>query len=287
MAASARWRVMLREPLVHFVAIGVVLFVAERLIVTRDEPPGGPRAPSVAEPETRRVAVTRAVREEIAASWTQLHEREPTAQELEAAIEQWIDDEVLYREGRRRGLEQDDPRVRARVAGKMAFVLREAVVVPEPSDAELRSWLEAHRDRYAEQERVDFTQVFVSGEDEAAQVRARELHAQLAAGASPTRMGEVFSGGRRYRRRTCADLARTFGERFAAGVRTQPLATWAIHPSRFGQHIVRVESRTAPGAVSFEALRPDLRHDWMEARRERETLRAVRGLRRDWDVVRE
>lgn len=266
----------------HFLLVGAALFGLDAL--TRGTP--SPSGAGVEEP--RRVVVTRAIVDELAAAFRTEHGRAPSRAELDAAVAQWVDDEVLYREGRRRGLERDDPRTRARVASRMAFVLRAQSVIPEPTEGELRAWLAAHADRFAVPERIDFTHVFVGGDDAAARARANELLGALSAGASPARLGDTFSGGRHYRGRTVPDLSATFGETFAQGVRRQREGTWALHVSRFGQHVVRVERRTAASGTSdFASLRADVRHDWLEARRDRETRAAIAKVRARWEIVRE
>ncbi|MCC7536160.1 MAG: peptidyl-prolyl cis-trans isomerase [Deltaproteobacteria bacterium] len=278
----SRLRAVVREPLVHFLLVGGALFALDALAR------GTPSAPGAAPEEPRRVVVTRAVADELAAAFRTEHDRAPSPAELDAAVARWVDDEILYREGRRRGLERDDPRTRARVASRMAFVLRAQSVIPEPSDRELRAWLAAHADRFAVPERIDFTHVFVRGDDEVARARAHELLGTLTAGASPTRLGDTFSGGRHYRGRTVRDLSATFGEAFALGVREQREGTWALHVSRFGQHVVRVEGRTvATATADFASLRADVRHDWLEARRDRETRAAIAKVRARWEIVRE
>lgn len=276
---ASAWRRLAREPLLHFLLVGGAIFAVDR-VLHHDRTPR-------ADASERRLVVTPAVREELARGWSGEHGRSPTTPELDGLVARWIDDEILYREGRRRGLERDDPRVRARVASKMAFVLEAEVIVPEPTDAELRAWLAAHEEAFAEAERVDFVHVFVAGQDDAARARAQVLLSELRAGATPIRLGDTFSGGRHYRRRTIADLGRTFGEAFARGVQVQALGTWALHASRYGQHVVRIERHTRAAAADFASVRGDVRYDWIENRRAVETSRALAALRSRWEVVRE
>ena len=278
-------RKLLREPLVHFLIVGALIFAVHRLVAPVQRP--DPRAARSADSLDRRLVVDASVRTAIAEQWTQSHGREPTPVELEEQVARWIDDELLYREGVARGLDRDDPRVRERVAYKMAHVVRAQAVVPEPSQQELLAWFEQHRDKWATEELYDFVHVFVAGDDEAARARITDLAAKLQGGADPSGMGDTFSGGRRYRRRKLDDLAKAFGDEFVSGMERQPEGSWVVRRSRHGMHAVRVEARTPARAPDFAAVEADVRKDWEAARRGEVFEEAMRALRARWQVVRQ
>ncbi|HEX5059184.1 MAG TPA: peptidylprolyl isomerase, partial [Kofleriaceae bacterium] len=185
-----------------------------------------------------------------------------------------------------RGLDRDDPMIHQRIAGRMSYVLEQAIVMPEPTDAELRAWFDAHRDQWSVAEHLDFTHVFIAGSDDAANQRADEIAAALAAGASPDRLGDTFSGGLRYRGRKLTDLALQFGDDFVTGLATQPIGTWVKRRSRHGLHIVRVDRVDAAKPADFAAARLDVRKQWLDARRGQELGVALRRLRDGWTIER-
>jgi peptidyl-prolyl cis-trans isomerase C len=258
-----------REPLLHFVLFGGVLFAIDRL--TGDET------------VDRTIEVSADLRSELARQWSATHDGPPPEGELDRLVEEWIDDEVLYREGLARGLDRDDPSVRGRVAAKMGIIVRSEVIVAEPSDEELRAFFEGDRARWAEPARIDFTHVFVADADRA---RAEELLALVRSGATPSGLGDRFSGGRRYRGRRVVDLARAFGDDFARGLDAQPIGAWEIRASRFGLHVLRVDAHTQGRAPSLSDVRADVRRAWMDERRAREVRRAMRSLRERWEIER-
>jgi hypothetical protein len=272
-----------REPLVHFLAIGVVLFAVH---AWRGEPAAPrPEAPAVVAAE-RAVVVDGAAQAVIAERATRRLGRAPDAAELADETERWIDEEILYHEAIARGLDRDDPMIHERIASRMAYVLEQAIVVPEPDEASLRAWFDAHGDRWDVPERVDFVHVFVAGDDAAARARRDELAAQLAAGAAPERLGDRFSGGHRYRGRRLEDLARAFGDAFADGLLAQAPGTWQPRASRHGLHLVRLD-RVEPARVAdFAAARLDVRKAWIDERRAAELAAALGELRRGWEIVR-
>ena len=278
----------MREPLVHFVAAGAILFGIDAWRTPAPAPPEQPSAtPRVTAPqETTTISVTGDVIAMLTDTAARRFGRTPTPAEVAGEVERWIDEEVLYREALARGLERDDPVIRERIASRMRYVLEQAANVPEPSDAELRAWFDAHRERWAVPERIDFTHVFVAGRDDAAAVRIDQLAAALAAGAPPETLGDPFSGGRRYRGRRVADLAQIFGDEMVFGLASQPIATWQRRRSRYGMHLVRVDKVEPARDADFAAARLDVRKAWRDARAGSELAAAVQRLRARWQVVR-
>lgn len=268
-------RSSLREPALHFVLVGAALFALHATVA------------GDLEEEPARIVVDRAVRAELADAIAHRRARPATEAEIEAAVDGWIDEEVLYREALARGLDRGDPRVRALVAYTMRSVLEAQTRVPEPSEAELRAYFEADAGRWARKPRIDLTHVFVEGDDDDARARAGELAEQLRRGASPAGLGDTFSGGRRYRGRRPEDLAEQFGADFVAGVQEQPIGAWAVHRSRFGMHVVRVDARRAGSTADLASVRAAVRDAWMEERERAAVEAAIEELRARWEIVRE
>ncbi len=295
------WKAVVREPLVHFVVLGIVLFAIDAW----RSPPPPPAAPASARPTPsvtppndatvdraldrsldRSIVIDLETTARIAEQATRRFGRAPTAAELADETERWIDEEVLFREAVARGLDRDDPVIHQRVAERMSYVLQQSAIVPEPTEADLRAWFDAHRDSLGAPERIDFTHVYVAGTDAAATARIDELAAALAAGASPDTMGDRFSGGRRYRGRKLVDLAQAFGDEFVAGLATLAPATWVRRRSRHGLHLVRIDRAEAGRAADFATARLEVRRAWIEARRATEVAAALRRLRAGWQIVR-
>ena len=284
------WKAIAREPLVHFVAIGAVLFAIDALRAEPAEPEVPvAREPAVAtparsEPMQRSIVIDSAVRTQIAAAAERRLGRAPSADELADQTQRWIDEEVLYREAVARGLDREDPVIHERIATRMSYVLEQAAIVPEPSEAELRARFEQRRERWAVPEHVDFTHVFVAGSDAAATARADELEQALAAGAAPERLGDRFSGGHRYRGRRVADLAQAFGDEFVAGLATQKPGSWVRRRSRHGIHLGRIDRVDAPRDADCARARLDVRKEWLDARRATELAAAMKRLREAWTI---
>ncbi len=283
-AVSVGLRDVVREPLVHFILIGAALFGLDRAVQ------GGERAVAdelrSAPAQDGAIVVDDGVREALVQSWTRTHSAPPTSAELGELIERWVDEEVLYREGVRRGFADNDPEIHDRVADQMRYALQQGATVPDPSEAQLRAWFEAHAEALQQPGRIDFTQVFVEGDDASAEVRARALLVLLEDGAQPAGLGDTFAGGRRFRGRKLADVTERFGASFASGLDTEPLQTWTLRRSSFGLHLVRVDRVQAGSTPGFDAVREEVVHGWRQDQQAQRLAEATLGLRKRWTVVR-
>ena len=116
---------MSRHPLLSFFALGAVLFVVDAWL--------RPPAAVVLAPE-RIEALT----------------AELDGEAAEAAVQAWIDEELLVREARRLGLDEGDPIVRRRLVQKVRFLHERAGT---PSDEALELFLAEHAECYTTEPR--------------------------------------------------------------------------------------------------------------------------------------
>jgi len=158
---------LLREPLLHFLLLGAVLFV----IFGR----GGPE-PSAGGTE---IVVTTTDIQRIAAGFSATWQRPPSENELQGAINDYIREEVLYRTGLSLGLDKDDTIVRRRIRQKMDFFLEDTV--REPDGSELRAFFDANANKFRVEPRISFRQVFLSSKRSNPKADAEALLPQLVA----------------------------------------------------------------------------------------------------------
>lgn len=266
----SRW---LREPLVHFVLLGSVVFAVHQWVAP-------PRL-------TNRIVVSDAILRGLRQEHLRQNGALPTPEEEAALIQRFVDNEILYREAIAEGLDRGDLIVRRRLVQKMEFVLEGEEPIPEPTDAALQAYLEAHAERYAVAARVALTQVFVSTDQHGADTErtAAALRQQLEAGADPSTLGDPFLRGREFSPRTERDLAGIFGAAFAAQVMTLPAGGWSAPlRSSYGLHLVRVTERAAGRQPSLNEVRTEVLRDWQEERRGAADAAALARLRQRYEV---
>jgi hypothetical protein len=255
----------LREPLMHFLLLGALLFVAHRLFVAHKD-------------AERVVVVPRALASELAAEFRAKAGRAPEPAELSAAVDKWKRDEVAYREGMRLGLDKNDPVVRERVADKLRQVESKLGAARQPSDAELDAWLVAHRERYDTPARYDFEHYFASKQAGDAEGRARRILVDLTEGRTPEDVGDAFSEGRQLIGRSEGDVQRLFGPAFERGLEGLAVGQWSLLESAAGFHAVRLQDRVARQPAAREARRAELTRDLLSAEREQGSSAALQAL---------
>lgn len=247
---------MLREPLVHFLVLGTALFLVQRWV-----------APPAA---AREIVVSAAALQGMRQDFKRRTGREPSATDEAGFVDRYLDDEVLVREALGLGLDRGDIIVRRRLLQKMEFLLETSELVPEPTEAELGAFVQAHAERYATPARVSFTHVLVSTalHPTDAGAVATSLRTALEGGADPATVGDPFIRGREIRLHTQPELGAIFGPPFAAEVMQLPAGAWSAPVrSSFGWHLVRVSEQRPGAAAAVADVRERALVDWRAAQR--------------------
>jgi hypothetical protein len=259
----------IREPLLQFLAIAAVLFTANSLIHGPDQ-----RVPG------DRISISPGRVQQIADSYRLLSGRAPSRTELQALVDDFVDEEIDYREAIAMGLDADDTIVRRRMRQKLEFLVEDAQGIAEPSDADLSAWLRTHADQYRVPERISFRQVLASSDTRGAgdaRAEATAFLGKLRSGVDPSTLGDASMLPAALPLTTAEGVAALFGDAFAETLFKQTSDGW-LGPvtSPFGAHNVLILSREVARAPALNEVRDKLRSDWIEAKRRaaRETFQA-------------
>ena len=261
-----RW---LRDPLVAFVLLGIGVFALDGWLA------GSETARPVIE-------ITPDEVERLRARWIAQWGGEPTESELQTLIDQAVDEEILYREAQRLGLDRDDAIVRRRLAQKLTFILEDAGETGPPSLAEVEEYYAQHAERYRRPGRTTFDHMFLSGDrrtDPAGDAGAllRDLRVD---DDGWQRLGDPFMLARTYADRSDREIAGLFGKAFADAVAERPAGDWnGPVESTYGMHLVRVNGRTPSRAPALAEVRNRVIADLREDRRRERSLAAYQELR--------
>jgi hypothetical protein len=249
----------LREPLLHFVVLGAVLFAVDYYLFGRADDP-------------RTIVVDSAVDAGAIQVFRTERNRAPDEAELYALRQIWLDNEVLYREGLALGVDKGDPAIRDRVVFKMLSVVNAGLKRPPFDDQVLRDWFEKNRARYDEPIRLDFQEAVLSGDRSESAVRS--LVASLNDGAP----ADVDAGLRVFRGRPYASIEQSYGPDLAKSLAEAPVGEWRAQSTNAGWRAMRVESVTPAKPAEFERLRGVILQDWTDAIMAEQRTAAVRAL---------
>jgi hypothetical protein len=270
---------ILHEPLVHFLLLGAVVFGVFALVGERD------RA------QTGQIVVTPGHIEHLTVSFTRTWQRPPTASELAGLIEDYIREEVLYREAVAMGLDRDDTIVRRRLRQKLEFLTEEAAETASPSDAELQAFLHEHADAFRVEPRLAFRHVYLSRErrGDTIDATARELLAQLATSAAATdtaALGDPFLLPHAFVLLSRHEITRLFGDAFATQMQHLEPGRWTGPiESAYGLHLVFIHERTDGRLPALDEIRQAVQREWLTACRKELNEQFYQRLRSRYTVV--
>jgi parvulin-like peptidyl-prolyl isomerase len=285
---AASLRRLLREPLVHFVLAGAVLFAAFALV-------RGPR-PSAADDSTivvdRRALLTymqyRANAFDAATFEAALDAM--SEQDLAQLIDDYVEEEALYREAKTLGLDGSDYVIRQRMIQKIKFLLGDAAAPDAKVEASaLNEYFAAHKREYAIEPSVTFTHVFFDAErrggDEHARADAEravhELNAAHAQFNDAPGHGDRFPFLKNYVDRTFDYVASQFGQEFAAELATlKPGEVWqGPLRSAYGEHAVLLTRRTELRLPALDEIRDRVEGDYLRERADAELKKLTETVR--------
>lgn len=258
-----------REPLLHFVVAGVILFAAFAYFR------GGESAD-----DDRTIVVDRRALLTFLQYRANAFDPETfgsaldgmTDTELDELVDAYIDEEILYREARQLGLEASDNIIRQRMVQKMSFLMADIAAADLPADeAALEAYFSENIEAYAIQPWVTFTHVFfdaqkrgADGARMAAAEARRELDARGAGFNDATGLGDNFPFLRNYVERTFEYVASHFGYDFVAEIETlDPSSSEWQGPFRsaYGEHVILLTERVERALPGLDEVRDTVERD--------------------------
>jgi len=249
-------RRLLREPLLHFALLGAAIFGAYRLVA----PPAS---------EASEIVITADRISSIAAQFSASHAgRPPHEDELRAAIDAYVRDEMLYREGLALGLDRDDPVVRNRVRQK-AELLSEDALTSVPTDRDLETYLAEHQAEFDIPARVSFQQIYIDPGrhegDDLTMVVTRVRQA-LTLGRQPNVLGDRTLLPATMTRVLPHDVEAAFGSDFARQLAAIDGDGWqGPLTTSYGLHLVRITHRGEPTRATLADARDVVAREWSRA----------------------
>jgi len=246
---------LLREPLMHFLLLGALIFAVF----------GHGSSENAA---NRQIVVSRVDVDRLAAAFSRTWNRPPDPNELQAQLQDYIREEVLYREALQLGLDKDDSIIRRRLRQKMEFLFEDTV--PTPQEAELRAYYQSHIEKFRTASLISFRQVFVSTRrGNAAEPDAQQILARLVADTpGAAEQADTLLLGQTFSRTPLDRIAALFGDDFAHGLAGAAPAHW-VGPLRsaYGLHLVLVTALEPAAMPPFEQVRPAVEREWFAERR--------------------
>jgi hypothetical protein len=259
-----------REPLLHFIVFGAVLFGVDHAIN------GSPD-------DARVIVVDQAVDQEALKVFKEARGREPNADELYALRRVWLDNEVLYREGLALQMDKGDKAIRDRVIFKSLSMINAGLKRPPVDDAVLRQWFEQNRVKYDEPPRYDFQEAVLAGDasEEAAMAFATALNTGKP---GEEKAGDEKAGLRIFKARPHPTIVQSYGPEFAQALQALPPGQWRALRQGDGWRVLRLDAAAAARPASFDTLRGVVLQDWTDSVMAEQRSAAVRQIAKKYIV---
>lgn len=259
-------RRLAQDRLIWFVVLGAVLFAADRGLEARQD---------------NVIEISLPLVEKLVAQWEGQTKRRPNARELDALIEGYIREEILVREAKRLGMDDDDVIIRRRLAQKVEFMMADDVVDALPDKAALQAFFNDNRAAYDAPESLSWRHVFTDSEAEAVSLM-RKLNRN---DENWRQEGRPFMLNRDYAQQTEIELSRLMGTEFAAALFDLPPGRWAGPvASAYGWHVVKLDARQEAKAADFDRMVERVARDWQQAQRQNAMAAAWQDLRRQYEI---
>ena len=233
----------------------------------------------------REIEVTVRMTGEIAEAAEELVGRPLTLGEIDLAVADFVDEEILVREAFRKGLDRGDRRVRPMlIEHARSELLRAASYEPsEPTEDMLRAYYDEHRERYRLPERIDVEQVlFLSGNERLSPDAVLE---ELREGADFKRMGDGGRLNASVKGVTRAQMARAYGLDFTNAVFALPKGDWhGPLSSTAGTHFIRIVARSETQERSYDDVVEYVREDYALFDAERVVTREIARIGKRYRV---
>lgn len=123
---------VVKDPLIHFIVIGAVLFWAYFSFVENS---------STATDDDSHIVIDQQELDHLTSLWKLQWKKEPQTKDLKAIIDHYLRQEVFYREAMKLNLDHNDAIIRKRLAQKMEAVANDlSTLMSPPTDEVLKDY---------------------------------------------------------------------------------------------------------------------------------------------------
>ncbi|MFT5572517.1 MAG: hypothetical protein ACI9FR_001440 [Cryomorphaceae bacterium] len=255
---------ILRDPLCHFLVLGLIIYV---LLNTLN--------PAISDSRQNLLNVSDENLITLMQQQDQAFDKVLYKTKFDALSEQarknlvlrYVEQEVLYREAVKFGLDQNDMVQQRRLVQKMKYFLQDLSSSSEPlREHQIRDYFDSNKDRYLVPEQISFTHRFFKTDPNkpaAALARAEQSLKDLA-DSQTSALGDHFPFHKNYIVKTEAQISRHFGSDFSKSVFSleQAQLGWqGPFESAYGWHLVDIKSHSASFLPAFDQVTKQVSED--------------------------
>lgn len=252
-----------REPLFHFLGAAILLFVADSLFSGDDR---------------ELISVDPATQEYLVKQRQDLMLRELTDEEEDEVIQNFVEEEILVREARKRGFENSS-RIRTLLIQNMRFFI--AGDIPEPSEVDLRRFFKENIELFESPSTVTYDHVLFRTPEEA----NADTLAALRGGVAHETMGDTNPMNAKIYSASEQSIVATFGREEAPAILAIDDALWhGPFNSDSGAHFLRVTKRAPPRRPTWDQAQNWIGTEWLRVKNQEIVDRELAQMRASYRI---
>ncbi|MFK7908157.1 MAG: peptidyl-prolyl cis-trans isomerase [Chitinophagales bacterium] len=270
---------ILKDPLLHFLFLGGLLFLLYGFLNQNEE-----------QPEDFHIVIEESDVNRLAKSYEQNWNAPPDSLTLQNLIEAEIKAEIFYREALRMNLDHNDEIIRRRLKQKYEFLVKDLTTPQRASEEILQRFYQAHPDLYQSPPKISFHQFYFNPDSrkhplEDAQKALENVANEPFEGLDKNQIGDNFHLQKYYAARDVDHVRQLFGQDFANALFEAVGEGWR-EPivSGYGTHLVYVEKLDKQEALPFEEVKGRVLEDWKAGQQAEYSKELFENLREKYKV---
>jgi len=269
---------LLREPLIHFLLLGGLLFALYSFL-NKDE----------IDPEDYTVHITQSDVDRLVKAYQKNWNASPDSATLAAIIEEEVNTELLYREALRMDLDHNDEIIRRRLKQKFEFLVKDLVSLEQASESDLQTFYKDHPELYQSPKTISFSQIYFSPDKRRnPQQDASTLFSQINNQDSPATFkekGDDFHLPSHFTRKDKEAVRQEFGKQFADALFQIDEQGWRSPlSSGYGYHLVYIDTILSSAPISFDRVQERVGQDWNQQQQLIYNEQLLKNLRSQYKI---
>ncbi|PWT78404.1 MAG: hypothetical protein C5B59_01840 [Bacteroidetes bacterium] len=276
------WKRILREPLLHFLLLGILIFVIAGILERKRDK------------ADREIIIDNGTAKRLATIYLTQMGAMPSQKTLKSLIDNYVEDEIYFREAKKAGLQEDDEIIRRRLVQKVKFLESDLTSVPTPTDQILKQFYDSHRELFRDSATVTFTQIYFSPDKagtDVARTQASEalqkLNNQLHPPSRSPGLGDPFSLQYDYSDMDRLQAKQIFGDfEIVDSLFTITEKKWrGPFQSGYGCHLIFVSQKKQSTILPYEEVKKDVVRLYEEAYRAKVNKDDFIALKKNYIVI--
>ena len=216
-------------------------------------------------------------------AWQSQVGRPPNDEEIVNIINNFVQEEILYREALLLNLDEEDRIIKRRLAQKITF-LKQETVPEDPSQEELKGFFAQNKDNYYVPATYSFSHHYFSKESSAKERATKAFYDYQTNGVELK--GDPFFLGKNFYQNSANEIKKNFGELFFSTIKNLSINEWSgPHESTFGYHIIILKEVKTGFSPPLEKVLIKVQQDFLSQAQDKAIAKYINEIRSQYRVI--